>query len=164
LDAALVMRKKDGLPPLPHRSNLEIIYQGKMMLNQIAAGMRYLEDNGLCHRDLRAANILVYVQHQFAMAIKITDYMLPLHILAYPPPDLDLLELHWRWMDPEALECRRFSIKTDVWAFGCVIFEILNPGRLPYSLEKTQIEDPKGYFSNLFVFFFVTVHVLCSKN
>lgn len=51
---------------------------------KIAAGMRYLEDNGLCHFSLRAANILVHIQHQFAMSIRITDYMLPLHILSNP--------------------------------------------------------------------------------
>ncbi|VDN92300.1 unnamed protein product [Brugia pahangi] len=140
LDVALVMRKKDGLPPLTNRANFEIMYQ-------IAAGMRYLENNGLCHRDLRAANILVYVQHQYSMAIKITDYMLTLSILSKLPENSDLSSLHWRWMDYEALEYRQFGIKTDIWSFGCVIFEILNPGKLPYSLEKIPIENPQGYFS-----------------
>lgn len=49
-------------------------------------------------------------------------------------------------MDLDALELRKFTIKTDIWSFGCVMFEILNPGKLPYSLEKVPIEDPKGYF------------------
>uniref|UniRef100_A0A915PUC2 Protein kinase domain-containing protein n=1 Tax=Setaria digitata TaxID=48799 RepID=A0A915PUC2_9BILA len=137
LDVALVMRKRDGLPPLSHRSNFEIMYQ--------AAGMRYLEDNNLYHQDLRAANILVYVQHQYSMAIKITDYMLTLSILSKLPENSDLSSLHWRWMSPEALEGCQFGIKTDVWSFGCVMFEILNPGRLPYSLEKVPIDDPKKY-------------------
>ncbi|EFO21399.1 TK protein kinase [Loa loa] len=140
LDVALVMRRRDGLPPLTHRANFEIMYQ-------IAAGMRYLEDNSLCHRDLRAANILVYVQHQYSMAIKITDYMLTLSILSKLPENSDLSSLHWRWMDCEALEYGQFGIKTDIWSFGCVMFEILNPGKLPYSLEKIPIEDPQGYIS-----------------
>lgn len=29
-----------------------------------------------------------------------------------------------KWTAPEALEHRRFSVKSDVWSFGVVIFEV----------------------------------------
>lgn len=56
----------------------------KGFIFKVAAGMRYLEDNGLCHRCLRASNILVSVEHEFALAVRITDYMLPYHALNDP--------------------------------------------------------------------------------
>ncbi|VDN05112.1 unnamed protein product [Thelazia callipaeda] len=151
LDMALIMRIEDGLPPLTIRANLEIMYQ-------ISAGMRYLEDNDLCHRNLRAANVLVYVQHQNSMAIKLTDYMLPLS-----SREIDLSLLHWRWMDPEALEYQNFDIKTDIWSFGCVMFEILNPGKLPYSLETVSIENPEKYFLSKYNLIFYFSYCLLQK-
>lgn len=39
-----------------------------------------------------------------------------------------------RWMAPEALQYHIFSIKTDVWAFGIVLWEIATLGELVVSL------------------------------
>uniref|UniRef100_A0A9J2PQA0 Protein kinase domain-containing protein n=1 Tax=Ascaris lumbricoides TaxID=6252 RepID=A0A9J2PQA0_ASCLU len=137
LSSVLTMRKTDGMPPLTIRANFEIMYQ-------VAAGMRYLEDNGLCHRCLRASNILVSVEHEFALAVRITDYMLPYHMLNDPTQDVDVSELHWKWMGIGALDRLVFDIKADVWSFGCVMFEILNPGLEPYAFEQTPIDSPKS--------------------
>uniref|UniRef100_A0A914ZZD9 SH2 domain-containing protein n=1 Tax=Parascaris univalens TaxID=6257 RepID=A0A914ZZD9_PARUN len=137
LSSVLTMRKTDGMPPLTIRANFEIMYQ-------VAAGMRYLEDNGLCHRCLRSSNILVSVEYEFALAVKITDYMLPYHVLNDPTQDVDVSELHWKWMGIGALDRLVFDIKADVWSFGCVMFEILNPGHEPYAFEQTPIDSPKS--------------------
>ena len=41
-------------------------------------------------------------------------------------------ELPTRYLAPEAIERRRFSEKTDVWAFGVTMWEILTSGKIPY--------------------------------
>lgn len=66
-----------------------------------------------------------------------------------------------RWMAPEALQYNEFSIETDVWAFGIVLWEIATLGATPYShlsgrevvrhvLQGTRPELPKdgrhGFF------------------
>uniref|UniRef100_A0A914ZZE9 SH2 domain-containing protein n=1 Tax=Parascaris univalens TaxID=6257 RepID=A0A914ZZE9_PARUN len=118
--------------------------KGNKYIVKVAAGMRYLEDNGLCHRCLRSSNILVSVEYEFALAVKITDYMLPYHVLNDPTQDVDVSELHWKWMGIGALDRLVFDIKADVWSFGCVMFEILNPGHEPYAFEQTPIDSPKS--------------------
>lgn len=38
-----------------------------------------------------------------------------------------------RWMPPEAITKRKFSVASDVWSFGILQWEMMNPGKLPYS-------------------------------
>ncbi|XP_052273809.1 fibroblast growth factor receptor 1-like isoform X1 [Dreissena polymorpha] len=37
-----------------------------------------------------------------------------------------------RWMSPESLQDNVYNMKTDVWSFGVVLWEIINYGHLPY--------------------------------
>ena len=37
-----------------------------------------------------------------------------------------------RWTPPEALYCRQFSTKSDVWSFGVLIYETVTYGDQPY--------------------------------
>lgn len=38
-----------------------------------------------------------------------------------------------RWLSPEALFEDEYSTKSDVWAFGCVIWEVCNQAMIPWS-------------------------------
>ena len=37
-----------------------------------------------------------------------------------------------KWTAPEALEYSQFTIKTDVWAFGILLVELISHGATPY--------------------------------
>ena len=50
--------------------------------------MRFLELNGLCHRHLRASNVIVREDGTRMYAAKITDYMLTYHFLDEVSPRL----------------------------------------------------------------------------
>jgi len=37
-----------------------------------------------------------------------------------------------KWTAPEAAFDRKFSIKSDVWSFGILLYELITFGRVPY--------------------------------
>ncbi|VDP19741.1 unnamed protein product [Heligmosomoides polygyrus] len=51
---------------------------------------------------------------------------------------INMCDLDWPWWAPECISNRIFDITTDVWAFGCVIFEINHDGLGPYAFQKKR--------------------------
>ena len=114
------------------------------MSAQVAAGMAYLEEQNCIHRDLAARNILVR-EH---LICKVADFRLARVI------DEDIYEAPTRakfsikWTAPEAAMYNIFTIKSDVWSFGIVLYEIVTYGRFPYpSMTNGQVLEAlqQGY-------------------
>ncbi|ETN76730.1 hypothetical protein NECAME_03400 [Necator americanus] len=106
---------------------------------EVSAGMRFLELNSLCHRHLRGSNIIVHEEGSHMYGVKITDYMVTYHFLDEEWVEkINLFDLDWPWWAPECVLYRCFDIVSDVWAFGCVIFEINHDGLGPYAFQKRR--------------------------
>nr|CAD2140949.1 unnamed protein product [Meloidogyne enterolobii] len=109
---------------------------------QIADGMAYLESLKFCHRDLAARNCMVHANE----SVKIGDFGMARDIYYheyYKPAGKRLMPV--RWMAPESLKDGKFTLKSDVWSYGIVLYEMLTLGQQPYAgLGNDQVFNYTG--------------------
>jgi len=116
---------------------------------QIAAGMIFLEENHIIHRDLALRNILVGGQPP-SFIIKVSDFGLS-RITAEGLYKSESKEIPFKWCSPEIIKQGLFTHKSDVWAFGVLLWELFSNGDLPYpgmSNKETVEQILKGYRMN----------------
>ena len=47
-----------------------------------------------------------------------------------------------KWTAPEAINYRKYSTFSDVWSFGCLMYEIWSVGQKPYgALSNEEVEN-----------------------
>lgn len=107
------------------------------MAAQIADGMQYLESEKLIHRDLAARNILV----GDGDIVKLGDFGLA-RIMEDEIYITSGGKLPVKWTAPEAYVSGEFTIKSDVWSFGIVLYEIFTHGEMPYQgMKNNQVVE-----------------------
>src|SRR5260370_13278351 len=125
----LVMELVDGAPlrgPLPVQKAVE--YAG-----QILDGLDAAHRKGIVHRDLKPANILVTKQ-----GIKLLDFGLAKRDLGIPESDATRtiaitqegqIAGTLQYMAPEQLQGIEADARSDIFSFGCVLYEMLSGAR-----------------------------------
>ena len=121
---------------------------------QVVNGMIYLGEQDYIHCDLRAENILVggiYAQlgSTIMHTVKIANFHLAQHLNGkkywYTQKGTHYAQ---KWTAPEGYNFSQFSIKSDVWSFGILLWELVTKGSLPYpgmTNEQVLQAVPQGY-------------------
>ena len=98
---------------------------------QVANGMNYLANLKFVHRDIATRNCLV----DSNFTVKIADFGMSREVssMDYYRIGSSKACLPLRWMPPEALLYGKFTVKSDVWSFGVLMWEVYTFGRQPHS-------------------------------
>ena len=97
----------------------------KRYIRQVLMGLAYLHAQGVVHRDIKGANILITKDgfaklSDFGVARKLNQESKELSVVGTP-----------YWMAPEVIEMAAASQASDIWSVGCTVIELLF-GRPPY--------------------------------
>ena len=124
---------------------------------QVAAGLRAAHAKGIVHRDLKPANVIVTPEGR----VKVLDFGLAKAISTAgdTPAQPDVMASHSHtlagqivgtppYMSPEQARGEVIDKRTDIWAFGCLLYELLTGRRafdertVPQVVEAVRTREP----------------------
>ena len=140
------LTQKIRIAPL---SVAEIVRYG----TEIASALDYLHTQGIIHRDLKSANILLDLRNNcyladFGLARLVSTSTLAFHTGHGTPP----------YAPPEQIQSKAITPKSDIFSFGILLYEMFT-SQLPWNGKKQlgmeqlnskqELPDPREFNNNL---------------
>jgi tRNA A-37 threonylcarbamoyl transferase component Bud32 len=109
----------------------------------LAAALEAAHDSGIVHRDLKPANIKITPNG----ALKVLDFGLATNASAFEitqtitvePPSGHTVSGTPGYMSPEQLQGEPVDYRADIWAYGCIVFELFSGTRAFAGRTVTEI-------------------------
>ncbi|XP_063099004.1 cytoplasmic tyrosine-protein kinase BMX isoform X4 [Cavia porcellus] len=106
------------------------------MCYDVCEGMAFLESQQFIHRDLAARNCLV----DSDLSVKVSDFGMTRYVLDDQYVSSVGTKFPVKWSAPEVFHYFKYSSKSDVWAFGILMWEVFSLGKQPYDLyDNSQV-------------------------
>ncbi|WOK92985.1 mitogen-activated protein kinase kinase kinase NPK1-like [Canna indica] len=108
----------------------------RMYTKQLLQGLEYLHQNGIIHRDIKGANILVDNKG----CIKLADFGASKQVakLATTMNAAKSMKGTPYWMAPEVILQTGHSFSADIWSVGCTVIEMAT-GKPPWSQQYQEV-------------------------
>jgi len=133
-DAYLVMEALTGetLGEYLLRNPLPPTDLALMIARQVAVALLTVHQSGLLHRDVKPDNLFLLGPKGAPYGVKIIDFGMAQLSLGTSTTEPDLVLGTAAYMAPEQVMAERVDERTDIYAFGIVLFRLFS-GQLPFS-------------------------------
>ncbi|XP_063426870.1 serine/threonine-protein kinase Nek9-like [Mytilus trossulus] len=120
-------------------------------LFQLASALSHIHGHDIIHRDVKTLNIFM----SKSSLLKLGDFGIS-KVLETESKMADSVVGTPYYMSPEIIQGEKYDHKTDIWALGCVLYELLtfkrvfqatNQLRLAYEIVKGDYEDINPQYS-----------------
>uniref|UniRef100_A0A915KQD6 non-specific serine/threonine protein kinase n=1 Tax=Romanomermis culicivorax TaxID=13658 RepID=A0A915KQD6_ROMCU len=134
-DLSCYIRQTSQFPPGSSNKKLFSLPEPltRKFLQQLAAAMRYLRSKQISHMDLKPQNILLTIEYDKSITLKIADFGFATK-LSYTDRATSLRGSPL-YMAPEMLKGGSYDVRVDLWSIGVIIYECLF-GYPPFSSEN----------------------------
>jgi len=103
---------------------------------QLCSAVSFVHDNGILHRDIKCSNILfVRPTLEDIPLVKLADFGLS----CQSDPEIHSVVGTLSYMSPEILKGEPYDKKSDVWALGCVFWELASLASPFGGISQVQI-------------------------
>ena len=130
-----VLPNQDGRQSL--KDYLDVRLSLEQILNwsiQFCYGMEFIRDQGIkAHGDIKPENLLIDYRNQ----LKVSDFGL---LELFDSVSEDIIKGTFPYMAPETFN-GNYNVQTDIYAFGIVLYQLLNNGKLPFNAKNNFLEE-----------------------
>ena len=102
--------------------------------DDVSLGMAYLASQNYVIKDLALRNCII----SYNGVVKVANFALGPSIYPEAYHYVQGNSLPIRWMPPEAIASGQFTLASDIWAHGILIWELFSYGELPYPDKKNE--------------------------
>lgn len=92
-----------------------------IMFSQMVSALKYCHDNNILHRDLKTQNIFLTQEAK----VKLGDFGIAKIMTTHNAGNFTVVGTPY-YISPEMCEGKPYDSKSDIWALGCILYEMAN--------------------------------------